>query len=147
MDLESHKGYKGQLTPSVCDTTTYYSDRIVEFVAHNPYFLKRSVDGADVNSLHQQATVDDHTCIIWIEDLADYQTLAERIKQNTATNSKLMVYIFINPLKHTSDTLYWIRIYVPSKGASQRLYENMMVIESHIFSVIYSWYHRSLAHL
>ncbi|ORE10052.1 hypothetical protein BCV72DRAFT_247745 [Rhizopus microsporus var. microsporus] len=138
VDLESHKGYKGRLTPSVCDTTTYYSDRIVEFVAHNPYFLKRPVDGTNVNSLHQQATVDDHTCIIWIEDLADYQTLAERIKQNAATNSKLMVYIFINPLKHTSDTLYWIRIYVPSKGASQRLYENMMILGPLVDGIVVS---------
>lgn len=126
VNIEKHKGYKGSLTASVCDTTTYYSDRMVEFVAHTPYFLKKTVDG-DISNIHQQLTVDDRTCIIWIEDVADYTSLAELIKQNTAPGAKLMAYLFISPLKHTSDSFYWIRIWVPSQGATQHLFENMMV--------------------
>ncbi|KAG1519702.1 hypothetical protein G6F52_008364 [Rhizopus delemar] len=129
-----HKGYKGKLTPSISDTITYYSDRIVEFIAHTPYFLKKQD-----SDLHQQLTIDDRTCIVWVEQgLANYQSLAHLIKQNAAPNSKLMVYLFISPLKHTSNGLYWIRIHVPSDGTSQRLSENMMILGPLVDGIVVS---------
>ncbi|CAO3698457.1 unnamed protein product [Rhizopus stolonifer] len=137
VNIEKHKGYKGSLTASVCDTTTYYSDRMVEFVAHTPYFLKKTTDG-DISNIHQQLTVDDRTCIIWIEDVADYTLLAELIKQNTAPGAKLMAYLFISPLKHTSDSFYWIRIWVPSQGATQHLFENMMILGPLVDGIVVS---------
>lgn len=106
-----------------------------------PYFLKKpaadTMEWGNMNTIskiHQQISSDDHVCVIWIEDLAHYKSLANLIKSSSSTNSKAMVYIFINPLKHSANSLYWVRILVPSYGnspasllASQRLHENALV--------------------
>lgn len=125
-----HRGYKGKLDAAVCETIPYYSDRSVEFVVNVPYFLKDS----SVSKVHEQVTLDDHVCVIWIEDLSHYKTLASTIKTSSASHSKAMVYIFINPLKNSANGLYWIRILIPTLGntpasilASQRLHENALV--------------------
>lgn len=126
---------------SICETIPYYSDRTVEFVVNVPYFLKKpaadTMEWGNMNTIskiHQQISSDDHVCVIWIEDLAHYKSLANLIKSSSSVNSKAMVYIFINPLKHSANGLYWVRILVPSHGnspasllASQRLNENALV--------------------
>jgi hypothetical protein len=126
---------------AVCDVIPYYADRMIEVVFHNPYFLHEPKKGdlswgavSRLSKLHQQVTQDDHVCIIWIEDMINWESLAQRIKSMNHINSKGMVYIFINPLVGAVDGLYWIRILIPSVGsnpasvvASQRLKENALV--------------------
>lgn len=141
VSTRQHRGYKGKLDASICDTIPYYSDRTVEFVVNVPYFLKRpaadTMQWGNMNTIakiHQQISSDDHVCVIWMQDLAHYKSLASLIKASSAANAKAMVYIFINPLKHSADGLYWVRILVPPQGstpasmlASQRLNENALV--------------------
>jgi hypothetical protein len=117
----------------------YYSDRTVEFVVNVPYLLQLPTDnmqwGSNHNTIakiHQQVASDDHVCVIWIEDLANYKELAQCIKNSSSPHAKAMVYLFVNPLKESG--LYWVRILVPSLGsssisllASQRLNENALV--------------------
>lgn len=138
---ESHKGYKGKLDSSICETLPYYSDRTVEFIVNVPYFLKSppadNITWGNANTItkiHQQISSDDHVCVIWIEDLNNYKSIAKLIKNSSSPISKAMVYIFINPLKNSANSLYWVRIIVPSQGttpaniaASQRLNENALV--------------------
>lgn len=140
MDIAEHTGYKGKLDRSICKTAPYYSDRNTEFLVNVPYFLQLppADDGVwgtmdTISKIHQQVSSDDHVCVVWIEDLADYTSLAERIKNSGSPQSKAMVYIFINPLKNTADGLFWIRILVPvignqatSVAASQRLNESTL---------------------
>lgn len=141
VNTKDHKGYKGKLNPSICETLPYYSDRTVELIVNVPYFLKMpptdDITWGNVNSItkiHQQVSSDDHVCIIWIEDLDHYKSIAKIIKSSSSPNSKAMVYIFINPLKNSANGLYWVRILVPALGttpasiaASQRLNENALV--------------------
>lgn len=141
MNTEKHKGYKGKLDSSICENIPYYSDRTVEFIVNVPYFLK-SPPADDItwgnpntiSKIHQQISSDDHVCVIWIEDLVHYKQIAKLIKSSSSSNSKAMVYIFINPLKNSANGLYWVRILVPTQGtttaniaASQRLHENALV--------------------
>ncbi|KAI8985276.1 hypothetical protein BDB01DRAFT_789543 [Pilobolus umbonatus] len=136
--LESHEGFRGKLDKSVCDKAPYYSDRYVEFIVNVPYLLKEpSTDsmewgnGNTIMKINQQISSDDHVCVIWIEDIENYKSLAKKIKH---VNSKSMVYLFINPLKKSKNSLYWIRIFIPSIGnnasnvaASHRLNENALI--------------------
>ncbi|KAI9248753.1 hypothetical protein BY458DRAFT_536549 [Sporodiniella umbellata] len=135
VSVEKHRGYKGNLTASVCETTTYYSDRMVEFIAHTPYYSQRSIDAL---TIHQQLTMDDRTCVVWIEDIANYTLIADLIAKNTAPGAKLMAYFFINPLKHTAGSFYWIRIWIPNQGATQKLLENTMILGPLVDGVVVS---------
>jgi hypothetical protein len=133
------------LDASICETIPYYSDRTVEFIINTPYFLKSPpVDDITwgnantISKIHQQVSSDDHVCVIWIEDLTHYKSIAKLIKSSSSSNSKAMVYIFINPLKNSANGLYWVRILVPSQGtttanivASQRLNENALVSDTY----------------
>ncbi|KAM3589848.1 hypothetical protein VKS41_000701 [Umbelopsis sp. WA50703] len=137
--LSEHNGYRGKLDPAVCDVIPYFADRMVEVIFHSPYFLHTPNQDdltwgsiSRVNKLHQQITLDDHVCIIWIEDMTNWESLVQRIKGINAPNAKSMVYIFINPLPGAVDGLYWIRIMIPSAGnhpaASQRLKDNALIV-------------------
>ncbi|OBZ83068.1 Ral GTPase-activating protein subunit alpha-2 [Choanephora cucurbitarum] len=153
IDLQDHKGYKGKLDKTLCDKIPYHSDRTVEFVVNVPYFLKepkKEMGSEDevpktISSIHQDVSSDDHVCVIWIEDLSEYKRLAKLIKISSAPQSRAMVYIFINPLKHSADSLYWIRILIPSFDttpqallASQRLYENALIFGPLVDGIVVS---------
>ncbi|CAO3655862.1 unnamed protein product [Mucor fragilis] len=152
VSTRQHRGYKGKLDASICDTIPYYSDRTVEFVVNVPYFLKRpaadTMQWGNMNTIakiHQQISSDDHVCVIWMQDLAHYKSLASLIKASSAANAKAMVYIFINPLKHSADGLYWVRILVPPQGstpasmlASQRLNENALIFGPLVDGIVVS---------
>ncbi|KAI8644943.1 hypothetical protein BD408DRAFT_474654 [Parasitella parasitica] len=147
-----HKGYRGKLDPSICETIPYYSDRTVEFIVNVPYFLKKpaadTMEWGNMNTIskiHKQISSDDHVCVIWIEDLAQYKALASLIKSSSSANSKAMVYIFINPLEHSANGLYWVRILVPTQGnssasllASQRLNENALIFGPLVDGIVVS---------
>ncbi|CEP06859.1 hypothetical protein [Parasitella parasitica] len=149
---KQHKGYRGKLDPSICETIPYYSDRTVEFIVNVPYLLKKpaadTMEWGNMNTIskiHRQIASDDHVCVIWIEDLAHYKALANLIKSSGAANSKAMVYIFINPLKHSANGLYWVRILVPAHGnssasllASQRLNENALIFGPLVDGIVVS---------
>lgn len=140
--MEKHEGFRGKLHPAICKTAPYYTDRTTEFLVNVPYLLHMPPEDdtvwdtfRSISSIHQTVTSDDHVCVVWIEDLVGYQSLAQRIKASSLPNANVMVYIFINPLKNSADGLYWIRIYIPPIGnsaasimASQRLNENALVI-------------------
>lgn len=111
---------------------------MVEVIFHSPYLLHAPHQDdltwgsvSRISKVHQQITLDDHVCIIWIEDMTNWESLVHRIKEMNAPNAKSMVYIFINPLAGAVDGLYWIRIMIPSLGnhpaASQRLKDNALV--------------------
>ncbi|KAI8341566.1 hypothetical protein BD560DRAFT_412168 [Blakeslea trispora] len=153
IDIQDHKGYKGKLEETLCDKIPYYSDRTAELVVNVPYFLKdpneqqqqEEEEAKTVSSIHQHVSSDDHVCVVWIEDLAEYKKLAKLIKMSSAPQSKAMVYIFINPLKHSADSLYWIRILVPSFDtapqallASQRLHENALIFGPLVDGIVVS---------
>ncbi|KAL0143129.1 hypothetical protein V8B55DRAFT_1474509 [Mucor lusitanicus] len=152
VNTRQHRGYKGKLDASICETIPYYSDRTVEFIVNVPYFLKKpaadSMEWGNMNTIskiHQQISSDDHVCVIWIEDLAHYKSLASLIKASSAASSKAMVYIFINPLKHSANGLYWVRILVPPQGntpasvlASQRLNENALIFGPLVDGIVVS---------
>ena len=122
-----------------------------------PYFLKSPPaddltwgNASTITKIHQQITSDDHVCVIWMEDLANYQSIAKLIKSSGSPNAKAMVYIFINPLKHTANGLHWVRILVPTQGttsahiaASQRLNENALVSFSCVSWLIFIFQHIS----
>ncbi|RCI01761.1 hypothetical protein CU098_005512 [Rhizopus stolonifer] len=109
VDIAEHKGYKGKLDATICAKIPYYSDRTVEFVVNVPYFLKSSPSSEQtLSEIYQRVSSDDHVCVVWIEDVTEYKKLAKLIKTSSATQSKTMVYIFISPLKHSADSLYWI---------------------------------------
>ncbi|KAI8067251.1 hypothetical protein BDF21DRAFT_111951 [Thamnidium elegans] len=150
VNTKDHKGYKGKLDTSICETLPYYSDRTVELVVNVPYFLKPppvdDITWGNANSItkiHQQVSSDDHVCIIWIQDLDHYKSIAKMIK--SSVNSKAMVYIFINPLKNSANGLYWVRILVPALGntptsiaASQRLNENALIFGPLVDGIVVS---------
>ncbi|KAL7323770.1 hypothetical protein PS15p_210376 [Mucor circinelloides] len=152
VNTTQHRGYKGKLDASICETIPYYSDRTVEFIVNVPYFLKKpaadTMEWGNMNTIskiHQQISSDDHVCAIWIEDLAHYKLLASLIKASSSVNSKAMVYIFINPLKHSANGLYWVRILVPPHGnspasllASQRLNENALIFGPLVDGIVVS---------
>ncbi|KAI8096897.1 uncharacterized protein BX664DRAFT_275281 [Halteromyces radiatus] len=141
VELKHHTGFKGKLDSSICQTTPYYSDRTVEFIANVPYFLSLPTttttlssteqngnitynsDMADwtnekdltIDKIHESVTSEDRVCVIWIKHLVNYTSLAQRIK-SSSHSSKIMVYLFIHPLSNTADGLYWIRILVPPFG-------------------------------
>ncbi|EPB83117.1 hypothetical protein HMPREF1544_10155 [Mucor circinelloides 1006PhL] len=152
VNTTQHRGYKGKLDASICETIPYYSDRTVEFIVNVPYFLKKpaadTMEWGNMNTIskiHQQISSDDHICVIWIEDLAHYKLLASLIKASSSVNSKAMVYIFINPLKHSANGLYWVRILVPPHGnspasllASQRLNENALIFGPLVDGIVVS---------
>ncbi|KAF7730162.1 hypothetical protein EC973_002770 [Apophysomyces ossiformis] len=141
VDISQHSGFRGKLDQSICKTAPYYADRTVEFLVNVPYLLDkpRQVEGTSnatgsIQQVHQQVSVDDHVCVIWIEDLLNYKSLAKEIKSSSLPGAKVMVYIFINPLKNSANGLYWIRILIPAFGddataitASQRLNENALI--------------------
>ncbi|KAI9470555.1 MAG: hypothetical protein EXX96DRAFT_597448 [Benjaminiella poitrasii] len=147
-----HKGFKGKLDASISDTIPYYSDRTTEFVVNVPYFLKEPTaddngrnDAGRLTAIYQQISSEDHVCVIWIEDLSNYKSIASLINNSNCTNSKAMVYIFINPLKNSANGLYWIRILVPSIGssqanilASQRLNENALIFGPLVDGIVVS---------
>ncbi|KAL9543689.1 hypothetical protein MBANPS3_007993 [Mucor bainieri] len=152
VNTRQHRGYKGKLDASICETVPYYSDRTVEFVVNVPYFLKKpaadTMEWGNMNTIakiHQQIASDDHVCVIWIQDLAHYKSLASLIKASSAPHAKAMVYIFINPLKHSANGLYWVRILVPPQGnssasvlASQRLNENALIFGPLVDGIVVS---------
>ncbi|KAG0179411.1 phosphatidylinositol-3,5-bisphosphate 5-phosphatase [Apophysomyces sp. BC1021] len=141
VNIGQHIGFRGKLDPAICKTAPYYADRTVEFIVNVPYFLNEPTVGNatsettnTIHQVHQQVTVDDHVCIVWIEDLSNFKTLAKQIKSSSSPTSKTMVYLFINPLKNSANGLYWIRILIPAFGtdptaiiASQRLNENALI--------------------
>ncbi|KAI9320406.1 hypothetical protein BX666DRAFT_2017636 [Dichotomocladium elegans] len=152
IDIARHTGFKGKLDPAICETTSYYADRSVEFLVNVPYFLHQPPedDGVwgttnTISKIHRQVSSDDHVCIIWIENLAHYATLAKQIKQSNSAHSKSMVYLFINPLKNSASGLYWIRILIPPIGnqatsvtASQRLNENALIFGPLVDGIVIS---------
>ncbi|KAI7897175.1 uncharacterized protein EV154DRAFT_364 [Mucor mucedo] len=152
VNTKSHKGYKGKLDSSICETLPYYSDRSVEFIVNVPYFLKsppaNNITWGNANTIskiHQQISSDDHVCVIWIEDLDNYKSIAKLIKNSSSANSKAMVFLFINPLKNSADGLYWVRILVPTQGttpaniaASQRLNENALIFGPLVDGIVVS---------
>ncbi|KAI8979050.1 hypothetical protein BDF20DRAFT_905907 [Mycotypha africana] len=137
-----HKGFKGKLDASCCDTIPYYSDRTVEFMVNVPYFNKRK-ENLTLPDQFSQISSEDHVCIVWIEDMMHYKRLAKVIKNCTA---KMMVYLFIHPLKKSAHRLYWIRIWIPSftdanhanQLASQRLNENALVFGPLVDGIVVS---------
>ncbi|KAI7899745.1 uncharacterized protein BX663DRAFT_532705 [Cokeromyces recurvatus] len=147
-----HKGYKGRLDASISDTIPYFSDRTTEFLVHVPYFIRMPPDNDtkwgkvdSFSSLYQDVSSDDHVCVIWIEDLSNYKSLANLIKTSNPSNSKAMVYIFINPLKNGANGLYLIKILIPSVGntpssilASQRLNENALIFGPLVDGIVVS---------
>lgn len=113
----------------------------MEFVVNVPYFLHTPPNddntwgsASNITKIHRMVSADDHVCVIWIEDLDNYTALAKRIKTSNSSNAKSMVYIFINPLRNSANSLYWIRVYIPLIGnnatsvvSSQRLNDNALV--------------------
>ncbi|CDH52395.1 hypothetical protein RO3G_08781 [Lichtheimia corymbifera JMRC:FSU:9682] len=141
IQVESHTGFKGKLDSSICKTIPYYADRNVEFVVNVPYFLHTPPNddntwgsASNITKIHRMVSADDHVCVIWIEDLDNYTALAKRIKASNSSNAKSMVYIFINPLRNSANSLYWIRVHIPLIGnnatsvvSSQRLNDNALI--------------------
>lgn len=89
--------------------------------------------------IFRKISSDDHVCVVWIEDLHNYEILARRIREAAVPSAKQMIYLFVNPLKNSADGLYWIRVHVPvqgitptSIGASQRLSDNALVSQEFI---------------
>ncbi|KAJ3085417.1 Ral GTPase-activating protein subunit alpha-1, partial [Quaeritorhiza haematococci] len=41
VDIETHPGYKGNLSPQTCRTAPYFANRNVEIVFHSPYFIQQ----------------------------------------------------------------------------------------------------------
>lgn len=113
-------------------------------MVNSPCLLQKTTEEeGELLQIHQQVSMDDHVCVIWIEDLANYKQLAKRIK--TEGSGKAMVYIFINPLKDSADSLYWVRILIPPFGngatsivASQRLSENALIFGPLVDGIVVS---------
>ncbi|KAI9308600.1 hypothetical protein BJ944DRAFT_236837 [Cunninghamella echinulata] len=156
VQLKHHSGFMGKLNSEICQTASYYEDRNVEFLINVPYFLSlpsstsqlyslnKNTDNKlpddlmegtlTINKIHEYVTSEDRVCIIWIDQIVNYTSLAKRIKSSSSSSSKIMVYIFIHPLSNTANGLYWIRILIPSLGntptsiaASQRLHDNALI--------------------
>ncbi|KAI7867850.1 hypothetical protein BDF14DRAFT_1956776 [Spinellus fusiger] len=150
VNIKYHDGFKGKLDSDICEKAPYYADRSVEFLANVPYLLKVPPENTSswqggISDIHQQVSVDDHVCIVWIEDLTRYEELAKRIKASSLPSSKTMVYLFINPLKKSADGLYRIRIYIPSSGSqtgpilpTQRLNENALLFGPLVDGIVVS---------
>ncbi|KAL0082446.1 hypothetical protein F4703DRAFT_1739402 [Phycomyces blakesleeanus] len=147
VDLANHNGFKGNLDPSICEKAPYYSDRSAEFVVNVPYMLHQSPCRNDetIGQIHQRVSADDHVCIVWIEDLVNYDELSKKIKNSSLPSSKIMVYMFIHPLKKSADGLYRIRIHIPSytslsgtMAASQRLNENALLFGPLVDGIVVS---------
>ncbi|KAI9033672.1 hypothetical protein CLU79DRAFT_724841 [Phycomyces nitens] len=146
VELANHNGFKGNLDPSICEKAPYYSDRSAEFVVNVPYMLHQPPGtNESIIQIHQRVSIDDHVCIVWIEDLVNYDELSKKIKNSSLPTSKIMVYIFINPLKKSADGLYRIRIHIPSytslsgtMAASQRLNENALLFGPLVDGIVVS---------
>ncbi|KAJ3343028.1 hypothetical protein HDU93_000198 [Gonapodya sp. JEL0774] len=45
VDVKVHRGYRGNLDPTICDTAPYYANRNVEVVFHVPYYIRAPPSG------------------------------------------------------------------------------------------------------
>ncbi|RUS24334.1 hypothetical protein BC938DRAFT_473749 [Jimgerdemannia flammicorona] len=140
VDIATHPGFKGKLDAAICATAPYYADRVHEVIFNVPYTVRSPPPGNSTwattsmpSRVFRKISSDDHVCVVWIEDLRNYEQLARRIRESAVPSARLMVYLFVNPLKNNADGLYWIRVLVPIHGtnpvafaASQRLNESVL---------------------
>ena len=107
VDLSKHTGFRGKLTPDICEKSPYYADENFEVMFHVPYFIRRphedSVSSAAMIKRVRQVTESDKVCIVWIESMRDLVTMPRKIGGNAS------VIIFVHPLEQTPG-LYLIRI-------------------------------------
>ncbi|CAG8459818.1 2057_t:CDS:10 [Ambispora leptoticha] len=108
VDLETHPGFKGNLTPSLCKTAPYFADRTVELIFNVPYLIQRPTSNTTdlTTSIFKRVSADDYVSIVWIEDIRGIYSISQKIKKSG------LVYIFVHPLQNATG-LYWIRIIMP----------------------------------
>ncbi|CAG8500511.1 8579_t:CDS:10 [Ambispora gerdemannii] len=109
VDLETHPGFKGKLTPSLCKTAPYFADRTIELIFNVPYLIQRPTSNTTdlTTSIFKRVSADDYVSIVWIEDICGIYSISQKIKKSG------LVYIFVHPLQNATG-LYWIRIIMQS---------------------------------
>ncbi|KAF9180947.1 hypothetical protein BGZ51_005783 [Haplosporangium sp. Z 767] len=132
IQIETHSGYRGQLTKDLCETTPYFADRNSEVIFHVPYLIRSSSSDVPLMLDHRlvdqfrSVTMHDQVAVIWVEERERMLNLLPLIDQN------VMVYILIHPLGGSSaGGLFWIRILVQgahTTAGSVRLAANPLMI-------------------
>ncbi|KAL2914620.1 hypothetical protein HK105_205758 [Polyrhizophydium stewartii] len=58
VDIKTHAGFKGNLTPNICETAPYYANGILEVVFHCPYLLRVSTSASATIFKRKQSQLD-----------------------------------------------------------------------------------------
>ncbi|KAJ3070356.1 hypothetical protein HDU98_006622, partial [Podochytrium sp. JEL0797] len=143
ISLHNHVGYRGNLSPTFCKTTSYFATRNVEMLFNCPYTLKAVEDvdfgirrGSSVvpppkqqepvtemdrlKQLFMNCNADNQITVLWIENLIDVHNVVKRVTSQLTPNTSCVIVVHPQTVA-ASNSVYDIKIFTASGVVDENL--------------------------